>query len=614
MALITSIATIGDALPDPKLIERKLEMHETVPVEIPSVLLLELRFRPLTREDDVSVSDSVSDSSYLNNGHTVDLDRDGTSVEICPADTQENEPDSTSKAEIIRRLLRPVKEKHSSKEAEEIRITQLYNHALQMSSESENSLEAIPLLESIVHSFLFRSSSNAPPHLKTINFASCRLLATLYLKSNKPETAFKLLKTAVELDPTDLGVWVKLATTSTTLNKFEDADKALFHILQQQPSHPVALYWAPIFYFGVCEFHACLKYAIRCLFVNPRDQVAVYLIKQVLSIDSSCDHLMQDLYKSYPNILEQVEVHDTVKEHVDERWKKIRAAHREMIDEQNKMNILKTFKFPGPLYKLTWEHLANAVVSMFDKLMKEDLVEAGLDLGSLFEDGEIPPKELQVVEPMEVSISSTQMSQEEFLAAETEMDAQSSDVDAVDSGPSPTIMNSQPNTEEEEVRRISRRLRRPAVPFDESSAHGSLGGSHSQTITPINLTGPATAVPVLKSPICVNAAAAEAQRIRNLWLSKAKHFRCLLPSSFKDLAAISNKTMPRTTDKEKLTIKEPEIEEDEEATTAAIETGPTEADLVTEFLRILSVEATNAIFLGIALLLQMTERIKTWRV
>lgn len=82
---------------------------------------------------------------------------------------------------------------------------------------------------------------------------------------------------------------------------------------------------------------------------------------------------------------------------------------------------------------------------------------------------------------------------------------------------------------------------------------------------------------------------------------------------YRDLAAISNKTMPRTSDKEKLTtIKEPQFEEDEEATTAAIETGPTEADLVTEFLRILSVEATNAIFLGIALLLQMTERIKTW--
>lgn len=95
----------------------------------------------------------------MNSGHTVDLDRESTSVEICPAGTQENEPDSTSKAEIIRRLLRPVKEKHSSKEAEEIRITQLYNHALQMSSESESSLEAIPLLESIVHSFLFRSSS-----------------------------------------------------------------------------------------------------------------------------------------------------------------------------------------------------------------------------------------------------------------------------------------------------------------------------------------------------------------------------------------------------------------------------------------------------------------------
>lgn len=67
--------------------------------------------------------------------------------------------ESPSKVDIIRRLLRPVKEKHSSKEAEEIRVTQLYNHALQLSSESENAFAAIPLLESIVHSFLFRSSS-----------------------------------------------------------------------------------------------------------------------------------------------------------------------------------------------------------------------------------------------------------------------------------------------------------------------------------------------------------------------------------------------------------------------------------------------------------------------
>lgn len=73
-----------------------------------------------------------------------------------------------------------------------------------------------------------------------------------------------------------------------------------------------------------------------------------------------------------------------------------------------------------------------------------------MDLGSLFEDGEIPPKEPEVVEPMETSISSTQMSQEEFLAAEPEMDAQSSDVDAADSGPSPTIMNSQPNVQASE--------------------------------------------------------------------------------------------------------------------------------------------------------------------
>uniref|UniRef100_A0A158QJ13 TPR_REGION domain-containing protein n=1 Tax=Rodentolepis nana TaxID=102285 RepID=A0A158QJ13_RODNA len=569
-----------------------------------------LRFRPLTREDDVSVSDNVNDASYSDTGHTADLDSEITSLENCHIGNQENERESTSNAEIIRRLLRPVKEKHSSKEAEEIRITQLYKHALQMSSESESSLDAIPLLESIVHSFLFRASSGAPPHLKTINFASCRLLATLYLKSNKPETAFKLLKTAVELDPTDLGVWIKLATTSITLNKFEDADKALFHILQEQPSHPVALYWAQIFYFGVCELLVCLKYSIRSLLINPRDQMAVYLIKQVLSIESCCDHLMQDLYKELPTVLEDVEVPDAVKEHVDERWKKIRAAHRAMIDEQNKQYILKTFKFPGPLYKLTWEHLANAVVSMFDKLMKEDLVEAGLDLGSLFEDGEIPPKEPQVVEPMETALSPAQLSQEEFPASasivDLEMDAQSPDANATEYGPSPTNTNSQPN---------SQRLRRPAVPFDESSAHAGPSGSHSQTATPVNLTGPATAVPALKSPTGANAAAAEAQRIRNLWMRIAKRFHNLLPVCFEDLAAISSTKTPNGGgggEEKSLATREPQIDEDEEATTAAIEAGPTEADLVTEFLRILSVEATNAIFMGIPLLLQMTERVKVW--
>lgn len=56
----------------------------------------------------------------------------------------------------------------------------------------------------------------------------------------------------------------------------------------------------------------------------------------------------------------------------------------------------------------------------------------------------------------------------------------------------------------------------------------------------------------------------------------------------------------------------PAAAEDEEATTAALESGPSEADLVTDFLRILSREPTNAIFLGIALLLQMTARVKSW--
>ncbi|KAM7537127.1 hypothetical protein Aperf_G00000063210 [Anoplocephala perfoliata] len=581
------------------------------------------RFRPLTREDDASNGSVVNETTFMDSGHNVDFDHESSTKENASFDAHGGVHESTSKADIIRRLLRPVKEKHSSKEAEEIRVTQLYNHALHLSSESETAFGAIPLLESIVHSFLFRSSSNAPPHLKTINFASCRLLATLYLKSDKPETAFKLLKTAVELDPTDLGVWVKLATTSITLNKFEDADKALYHILKEQPSHPVALYWAPVFYFGVCELFVCLMYAQRCLFINPRDQIAVYLVKCVLEIEPSCDYLLDELFKSYPNILDEVEVSEAVKKHTDERVSKIRTAYRQMIDEQNKANILKTFKFPGPLYKITWEHLANAIVNMFDKLMKEDLVETGLDLGSLFEEGEIPPKEPQMSERSPTPTFPA--SQDESLAtsvvavdptlAEGDTLSLDANVEAVFS----SIATSQ--NEEEELRRISRRLRRPIIAFDESPVHSMTttplhsSGGPAGTPTSISLPTAATSKPLTAG--AATAAAAESQRIRCLWMNKALQFHRLLPPCFKELAAIAHKKILPNNHSQKYSSQSNNVSfeataEDEEATTAAIESGPSEADLVTDFLRILSREPTNVILIGIALLLQMTARVKTW--
>lgn len=123
---------------------------------------MQFRFRPITCEGDASHSSFLDDRINLSESSgNIDLDHEDSSAvrgTVTTTSLLGNLQGIISKTDTIRRLLRPVREKHSSKEAEEVRITQLYEHALQISSDSESSVEAIPLLESIVHSFLLRST------------------------------------------------------------------------------------------------------------------------------------------------------------------------------------------------------------------------------------------------------------------------------------------------------------------------------------------------------------------------------------------------------------------------------------------------------------------------
>ena len=61
---------------------------------------------------------------------------------------------------------------------------------------------------------------------------------------------------AVDLDSTDLSIWLKLANTAITLHRFEVATPALTHVLTEQPSHPLALHWAPPYFFAISEFES----------------------------------------------------------------------------------------------------------------------------------------------------------------------------------------------------------------------------------------------------------------------------------------------------------------------------------------------------------------------
>nr|CDS17877.1 calcineurin binding protein cabin 1 [Echinococcus granulosus] len=591
------------------------------------------RFRPITYEGDASDSSFFDDRTNLSElSRNVDLDHANSPTvgdAVTTTGLLDNPQGVFSTTDAIRRLLRPVREKHSSKEAEEVRITQLYQHALQISSDSESSLEAIPLLESIVHSFLLRSAPSIPSHLKTIKFASCKHLANLYLKSENLETALKWFKLAVDLDATDLSVWLKLASTAITLHRFDVATPALTHILKEQPSHPLALHWALPYFFAISEFEACISYSVRCLFIDPRNQAAIHCIRRVLALRPSLDFLLEKLLERHPNVLSHAIVSEEAKVSTDERIAKIREGYMRMLDEFKNADAIKTVKFPEPLTKLSWEHLAHAFVNMFDRLNKEGTINSMLDLRSLFEGCQIPSRQhsqdTEVVASMDVVIIDVD-SEVSFqpLSSDTCGDSsqQASQVHPESTEAQQTSTGVK--GDEDDHRRISKRIRRSTVMFDDIP-QGSHGLSGVITTTPssynLHVVTPGTgAAMVAASTPCAgphgpSTTAADAQLTRWLWIEKATRFRSLLPSCFRDLALLTEKThalsIQGDVESDKLTLERhlAKGSEDEGATPSDV---VLESDLVTEFLRTLADDKPNAVLLGVALLLQMSAHIKPW--
>ncbi|KAL5111072.1 hypothetical protein TcWFU_010486 [Taenia crassiceps] len=594
-----------------------------------------IRFRPITFEGDASHSSFHDDRTSLSDSsRNIDLDREDSAVggTVTTTSLLGNPQGIISKTDTIRRLLRPVREKHSSKEAEEVRITQLYEHALQISSGSESSVEAIPLLESIVHSFLLRSAPAMPAHLKTIKFASCKHLANLYLKSENLEAALKWFKLAVELDETDLGLWLKLASTAITLHRFDLATPALTHVLKEQPSHPLALYWALPYFFAISEFEACISYSVRCLFIDPYNQAAIHCIRRALALRPSLDFLLEKLLERHPDILSHGVVSEEAETMTDQRIAKIRGGYVRMSDEFKNADEIKTVKFPEPLTKLSWEHLARAFVNMFDRLNKEGAINSMLDLRSLFEGCHIPSKqhsqEAEAVAFADIIIidvdseASFQPLSSDTCGDSYQQPSQPRDqlhLDFTETQQTPASVRG----EEDERRRISKRIRRSTVMFDDISQ--TLHGLSCMITTTPSAHNPhaanagTSAAVVAASTPCAGSlfptTAADAQPTRWLWVEKATRFASLLPFCFRDLALLSEKTQSTNAKKDMMFEKlmpESHLAKGREDEVVAPSDVVLESGLVTEFLRILSDDKPNAVLLGVALLLQMSAHIKPW--
>ncbi|VDN13617.1 unnamed protein product [Dibothriocephalus latus] len=142
------------------------------------------------------VAPTSSQKSLEANSRSRDLDSPEVADDLNRSKVDESfdsSRDLSLSSDAVSKLLKPVKEKSFSKEAEEVRITKLYRFVLRVSSENASSgLTIKPLLENIVESFVLRCLP-LPPHLMSIKFASCKLLANCCMKDNELDRALKLL-------------------------------------------------------------------------------------------------------------------------------------------------------------------------------------------------------------------------------------------------------------------------------------------------------------------------------------------------------------------------------------------------------------------------------------
>uniref|UniRef100_A0A0X3Q5X9 Calcineurin-binding protein cabin-1 n=1 Tax=Schistocephalus solidus TaxID=70667 RepID=A0A0X3Q5X9_SCHSO len=305
--------------------------------------------------------------------------------------------DLSLSSDVVSTLLKPVKEKSFSKEAEEVRITKLYRFVLRVSSEKASSgLTIKPLLENIVESFVLRCLP-LPPHLTSIKFASCKLLANCCMKDNELGRALKLLIQAIQLDSTDLSLWFKVASASIKLCQTELATSALLHILNERPSHPFALHLAMPFFLGISELETCLELSVRSLVIDPANEAAIYCIQRVLQLQPSLEYLAERVLISEPNLL-SLPLSEDLKRAMDSRVSETREGYLKQLQRMHESRKIKTVKFSKPLSPVSWECLTSAVVEMFDQLDAEQAINSVLDLASLFPDGVLPEQKTKSME------------------------------------------------------------------------------------------------------------------------------------------------------------------------------------------------------------------------
>ncbi|VDD81159.1 unnamed protein product [Mesocestoides corti] len=560
------------------------------------------------------------------------MDREDSCVGVATVDSVSSLHASRAASvdtDAIRRLLRPVREKHSSKEAEEVRITRLHRHALQISSDVESSLDAIPLLESIVHSFVLKSVP-IPSHLLAIKFASCKLLANLYLKSENFEASLKLLKLAVELDSTDLSIWLKLASTAIRLCRICLATTALLHILDVQPCHPLALHLGLPYFLAISEFEStsmcstffllhlvCLDLSVKTLLLDPYNEPAIYCIQRILVLQPNLDPLIEKVRGRRPDIL-SIELPEASRKQIEERVETIREGYLSHLRKMGEREVIKTVKFPDPLSKLSWEHLSRAVVSMFDKLSSENATNSMLDLGSLFDGGQIPAKQLpgEPKSPNRVPANDAPGACPPPLPSDANAKTPEPLAQQPDRVRSETAELPQrcvgDKGEDDDRPRSSKRTRRSALMVDDSP-QGTQTGSTGN----IGLATANASLPSSTPATGLQANPALQQHTRQQWISKANLFRGLLPACFRDLALLEEKarihaSAEKSAKKPARVSRLPVVTESNSDESPVPPSPVSECDMVTEFLRVLAEDKPNIVFLGIALLLQMSSLTKPW--
>ncbi|CAH8545512.1 unnamed protein product [Schistosoma haematobium] len=134
--------------------------------------------------------------------------------------------------------------------------------------------------------------------------------------------------------------------------------------------------------FYVCFCLVCLELSVRMLQIDPFSEYAVYFIDRILTIQPSLHEMIHDLFLQRPDILSQLPSFDEA-ERIDQEIQNIRIVYRRQKDAETELRTIPLVKFPSPLKHLSWLHLIQETIAMYDRLILESAIHSVLDLSSL---------------------------------------------------------------------------------------------------------------------------------------------------------------------------------------------------------------------------------------